>query len=228
MIATMLSVVIPTLNAADTLAETLAAVGGAADLVGQIVVADGGSRDGTAALAVARGAELVAAPPGRGAQLAAGAAAAQGDWLLFLHADTRLQAGWAGAAADFMADPANRRRAAAFRFALDDPRPAARWLEAIVARRCRWFGLPYGDQGLLIAGAFYRELGGFRALALFEDVDLARRIGRRRLVMLPVPALTSARRYRRDGYIGRVTRNGACFALYLVGLPPRWIARLYG
>jgi rSAM/selenodomain-associated transferase 2 len=225
MIGIMVSVVIPTLNAADQLADTLARLG---PPVGQIIIADGGSRDETAAVAAANGAELVVAPRGRGAQLAAGARAARGDWLLFLHADTRLEAGWAAVAAAFMDDPANARRAAAFRFALDDSCPAARRLEAIVARRCRWLALPYGDQGLLISRAFYDALGGFRALPLFEDVDLVRRIGRRRLVMLRVPAVTSANRYRQAGYARRIARNGACLTLYILGLPPRWIARLYG
>ncbi len=229
MIVAMLSVVIPTLNVADQMAETLARLGPVGSpAVAQVVVADGGSRDGTAAVAAANGEELVAAPRGRGAQLAAGARAAQGDWLLFLHADTRLEAGWAAVAGTFMAEPANARRAAAFRFALDDCRPAARRLEAIVARRCRWLALPYGDQGLLISRAFYSELGGFRALPLFEDVDLVRRIGRRRLVMLLVPAVTSANRYRQEGYARRIARNGACLTLYMLGLPPRWIVRLYG
>jgi rSAM/selenodomain-associated transferase 2 len=228
----VLSIVIPTLNAADTLGATLAALdGGDASTPNvparEILVVDGGSNDGTPALAETLGARVVAGPLGRGRQLIAGAEAAKGDWLLFLHADTRLEPGWAGVAAAFMDDPANAERAGYFRFALDDPAPAARRVERLVAWRCRRLGLPYGDQGLLIARSFYEALGGYRPLAMMEDVALIRRIGRRRLVPLEATALTSARRYERDGYIARPARNLLCLGLYFLGLPPRLIARLY-
>ncbi len=221
-----LSVVIPAFDAAAAIGAVLEAA--AAEGRGaEVIVTDGGSNDGTAALARGAGARVIEAPLGRGKQLAAGARAAGRGWLLFLHADTRLRPGWGEAAARFMADPANADRAAAFRFALDDGRRAARRLERIVALRNRWLGLPYGDQGLLIRREFYHRLGGFRPLPLMEDVDLVRRIGRRRLTMLDVEALTSASRYRR-GYLRRIARNTLCLALYFSGLPPRWIARLYG
>lgn len=222
----MLSLVIPTLNAARFLPTTLAALG---ERPGgsEIVICDGGSGDGTVAIAHEYGARVVAAPRGRGPQLIAGAQAARGDWLLFLHADTRLEAGWSRAAADFCAAPAAAERAAYFRFALDDRSAAARRLEALVALRCRWFGLPYGDQGLLISAALYRALGGYRPLMLMEDVDLVRRLGRRRLHGLAHPAVTSAARYR-DGYVRRSARNLACLSLYFAGVAPARIARLYG
>ena len=127
-----------------------------------------------------------------------------------------------------MADPANARRGAAFRFALDDPALAARRVEALVAWRCRLFGLAYGDQGLLIAREFYQSLGGFKPLALMEDVDLVRRIGHRRIVILEAKATTSAARYQRTGYVRRSLRNMACLGLYLLGVDGRVIARLYG
>lgn len=220
------TVVIPTLDAARLLGSTLAKLqGGFA--VAEIIVADGGSRDETCALAAASGARVVAAPRGRGSQLLAGADAATGEWLLFLHADTQLEDGWQRAVAAFVADPDNGERAAFFRFALDDASAGARRLERAVAWRCRTLGLPYGDQGLLIAAAFYRRLGGFRPMPIMEDVDLARRIGRRRLVMLPLAAVTSAERWRRDGWIARSARNLLCLALYFLGLPPRAIAALY-
>ncbi len=225
----MLTIVIPTLDAADALAVLLGALA-QADGHGfevEIVVADGGSRDATAACAEAAGARVIAAPCGRGRQLAAGAEAARGDWLLFLHADTVPGTGWAEAVGHFMEAPGNRRRAAAFRFGLDDPRPAARRLERLVAWRCRALGLPYGDQGLLLAHDFYDELGGFPPLPLMEDVALVRRIGRRRLVMLDVAALTSAARYQAGGYLARPLRNLVCVGLYFLGLPPGLIARLY-
>ena len=222
-----MSVVIPTLDAADELAATLAALAGAR-LVGEIIVADGGSSDDSVAVAGAAGARIVSAPKGRGTQLAAGAAAASGDWLLFLHADCSLAPGWEQAVDTFVTAPGAADRAGYFAFAIDDASRAARRLERIVAWRCRVLGLPYGDQGLLIARALYQAVGGFAALPLMEDVEFARRLGRRRLVPLGAPAYASARRYREGGYIRRPLRNLICLALYFLGVPARHIARLYG
>jgi rSAM/selenodomain-associated transferase 2 len=224
-----LSVVIPVLDGAVPLPSCIAALaeGRHGGLIGEILVVDGGSRDGTPEIAVAEGARLVEAPRGRGTQLAAGGAAALGDWLLFLHADTRLTPGWSTTVAAFIEDKANEESAGYFGLRLDDDAPAARRLEHMVRLRCRWLGLPYGDQGLLLARRFYQRLGGFRAMPLMEDVDLVRRIGRRRLRALDVTAITSAARYRRDGYLARPLRNLACLSLYYLGMPPRLIARLY-
>lgn len=226
MTAGNLSIVIPALDAAATLPGTLVAV--RAWPGAEIVVADGGSNDATVAITEAAGAKVVRAPRGRGAQLAAGAAAAHGDWLLFLHADSVPEPGWVAAVAAFIADPANAMRAGAFALRFDDPALAARRLERIVVWRTRCLGLPYGDQGLLIAKTFYDSLGGFRPLVLMEDVDLAGRIGKRRLALLPAAVLTSAVRYRREGWYRRPLRNLVCLALYYLGLPPRLIARVYG
>ena len=221
------SVVIPTLNAAGTLPPTLAMLRGAAS-VREVIVADGGSSDKTAAHARAAGARVLVAPRGRGSQLAAGAAAATGDWLLFLHADCRLEPGWEAAVDIFLAVPKAQSRAGYFEFTLEDEAPAARRLESIVAWRCRVLALPYGDQGLLIARTLYDAVGGFRPLPLMEDVDLMRRLGRRRLARIGTRCLASARRYRRDGYLRRPLRNLLCLALYFAGVPPERIVRLYG
>ena len=218
-----LSVVIPTLNAAASLRATLASLHGADELL----VSDGGSSDGTRDVARSLGAKVVNSSSGRGRQLAAGAEQANGDWLLFLHADTTLEANWRPAIGAYMADPANQSRAAVFRFALDDASPAARRLERMVAWRTNALALPYGDQGLLIKRDFYRSLGGFRALPLMEDVDLVRRIGRRRLVTLPIAARTSATRWRTEGWAARSIRNVTCLSLYFLGVPPRLLHRLY-
>lgn len=219
-----LDIVIPCLNATGTLPATLAALGPG----GAVIVVDGGSADGSAALARAAGAVVVEAPRGRGPQLAAGAAAGRAPWLLFLHADTRLGPGWRAAVQRHVADPANRERAGYFRLRFDSPAPLARRWERAVAWRSRALGLPYGDQGLLIARSFYERLGGIRPLPLMEDVDLVRRIGRRRLVALEADALTSAERYERDGWLLRPARNLTCLSLYFAGVSPRLIQRLYG
>jgi rSAM/selenodomain-associated transferase 2 len=222
-----ISAVIPTLNAAATLPETLGALCSSA-MLGEVIVADGGSSDETAACAVAAGARVVAAPRGRGGQLAAGAAAASGNWLLFLHADCRLEPGWERAVGAFLRAPVAEARAGYFDLALDDPAPAARRLERIVAWRCRFLALPYGDQGLLIARRLYDAVGGFAPLPLMEDVDLVRRLGRRRLARIGARCVASAWRYRRDGYLRRPLRNLMCLSLYFAGVPPARIVRLYG
>jgi rSAM/selenodomain-associated transferase 2 len=217
----MLSIVVPTFNAAGTLEDCLRRLAEVRD----VVVVDGGSRDRTQAIAEAAGARVVLSERGRGAQLRLGAEAARGDWLLFLHADTRLGAGWREAAAMHM----QRRpdKAGCFRFRLDDPAWQARLIEAGVALRVWFLGLPYGDQGLLLPRSLYDSAGGYAPLRLMEDVDLVRRIGRRRLCVLEADALTSAARWRRDGWLRRSARNLACLLLHRFGMSADRVARLY-
>jgi hypothetical protein len=164
---------------------------------------------------------VVVAGRGRGRQLAQGVSVASGEWLLLLHGDTRLAPGWRQTI-----PPDNC--AGYFRFTLDSDDPRARRLERLVAVRCRLFALPYGDQGLLIHRDLLRQVGGIKALPLMEDVDLVRRLGRRRLIPLEVPAMTSAEKWQREGWYRRSLRNLGCLTLYFAGVPPRTIARLYG
>ena len=223
-----IDVVIPTLNAARTIARTIAALRAAELNSLSITVCDGGSHDESVAIARQEQVAVVMAPAGRGAQLAAGAAAGNAPWLLFLHADTVPGAGWAATVAAFIAHPANADRAGYFRLRFESSDPRARRVERLAAWRSRTFGLPYGDQGLLISRAFYRRIGGFRALPLMEDVDLARRIGQRNLMPLDADAVTSARRYEQDGWLLRPLRNLTCLGLFLAGVSPQVVARLYG
>ena len=218
------SAIIPTLNAAASLPATLAALTGQ---VAEIIIADGGSSDATREIAQASGAQVISAPRGRGPQLRAAAEAATQPWLLAIHADTRPEPGWQEAVANFIAQPKNATKATYFRFTLDDTAPEARRLEAMVAWRCRWLGLPYGDQGLLIAHAFYQALGGYEPIPLMEDVALIRRIGRKHLVALPTAFVTSAEKWQRDGWCARSARNLFCLSLWFAGVAPQRIAGFY-
>ncbi|HRD75092.1 MAG TPA: TIGR04283 family arsenosugar biosynthesis glycosyltransferase [Hyphomicrobiaceae bacterium] len=228
----MISVIIPTLDAQDGLAATLTALVPAVveGLVREVIVVDGGSADRSVEIADQAGCTIVRSERGRGQQLATGAAAARHPWLLFLHADTILEQGWERDGSAFieridsgLREPA----AAAFRFALDDLGIAPRILEAGVAARCALFRLPYGDQGLLIPKRLYDRIGGFSKVPLMEDVELVGRLKRSQLIMLRARAITSAIRYRRDGYLRRTLRNLSCLTLYYLRVPPGRIVRWY-
>lgn len=224
----MISVVIPTLNAAAHLPRALAAlmpgVGGA---IKQVIVADGGSDDETRAIAEEAGCDIVAAERGRAKQLRAGADAAKGKWLLFLHADTALAPGWVEETQRFIATPQSRKRAAVYKLAFDDTSAQARRVVFWARMRARVMRLPYGDQGLLISRFFYDGLGGYPDIPLMEDVEIMRRIGPSRLVLLETEAVTSAEKYRRDGYDKRAWRNLGLMARYLMGADPVELAKAY-
>jgi hypothetical protein len=150
---------------------------------------------------------------------------------LFLNADTVLEEGWERSATAFMrrVDHGERTPAAgAFAFRLDDKGLAPRLLERLIHLRCKLWPIPHGDQGLLIPRQLFDAVGGYRDLPVLADVDLARRLGRRRLAMLDARAITSPEPYRRDGYLLRSMRNQVCRALFGLGIPVNVIARLYG
>jgi rSAM/selenodomain-associated transferase 2 len=229
----MISVVIPTLNAETGLAAALTALVPATveGIVREVIVVDAGSTDRTAAIVEQSGAQFLVRSGGRGYQLLAGARRARFPWLLFLHADTVLEQGWEREANAFMDAVEARKRpaaAAAFRFALDDVGARPRTLEQLVRLRSGLFKLPYGDQGLLISKALYDEIGGHNPQPLMEDLDIVRRLKSRRMVMLRSRAVTSAQRYRRDGYVRRSLRNFACLILYFAGVRTGKIAGFYG
>jgi len=221
-----ISIVIPTLNAGRAIGPTLGAlVPGVADgLVREVVLADGGSTDSIAEIAEETGARLVEATRGRGSQLATGADAARGDWLLFLHADTVLPDGWAQAAATHM--QRHDEKAGYFRLSFDSERRYAHWTAGWANFRSRALGLPYGDQGLLISRRLYDEIGGFRDMPLMEDVAMSRAL-RGRLRCLGPAVTTSADRYEREGYWRRGWRNWGCLGLYFIGVSPEKIAHMY-
>lgn len=219
------SIVIPTLDAERCLQATLVAlVGGLeAGLIRELVVSDGGSRDATCAIALGAGAEVVEGARGRGAQLARGIAASKGEWVLLLHADTVLAPGWAGAVQDFIG---REERAGwfslSFRATGLAPRVVAGWANL----RSRLFGLPYGDQGLLVPRKLLEDVGGVPEIPLMEDVALARAL-KGRLAPVGAAVTTSAERYQREGWVRRSVKNGWQLARYLAGADPARLARTY-
>jgi hypothetical protein len=223
-----LAVIITTVPAETGLIATLRGVRAAGVEPAEIIVTDAGAGEDDTAFAQAIGAQVIlAARPGRGAQLVQGAGASAAPWLLFLDAGTVLGPGWADEIAAFAADPLGRGRAGYFRLVFDDPTPAARRLERVAAWRAGR-GLPIGAQGLVLSRDLHDRLGGFRALPLLEDADLARRIGRHRLMALETEAMVSAERYRRDGWLTRPARNAAVLGLWFLGVPPKRLRRLRG
>jgi rSAM/selenodomain-associated transferase 2 len=194
----------------------------------EIVVVDGGEADPALERLRDRRPDVhwLRSLRGRGAQMNCGARRARGRWLLFLHADTRLGAGWLEELR--RCDRCPGVVGGSFRFALDSRSRWARWIERGVQARVRLFDLPYGDQALFATCADFDALGGFRELPLMEDVDFVRRLRRRgRLAHAGVAALTSARRWERDGWLRRSMENVVLTLLFLAGVPPERLARRY-
>jgi len=224
--AELISVIIPTLNEAQRLGETLARVWGEPGV--EVIVADGGSSDGTGELAASQGARVVASRPGRGRQMNAGARIARGGLLLFLHADTLLPAGYVEAIRGAMGR--GNAVAGAFRLRLDVRSAGLRLVEVLTNLRCRLFQEPYGDQALFLRAATFREMGGFPESPILEDVMLVRRLKRRgRILLSPLPALTSARRWQRLGIVKTTLLHRAVMLAHACGIGPEiivaWLRR---
>ncbi|MFA7346352.1 MAG: TIGR04283 family arsenosugar biosynthesis glycosyltransferase [Desulfurivibrionaceae bacterium] len=220
-----ISIIIPTLNETACIGETVAGLVGQPGV--EVIVADGGSKDRTVAEAKAAGARVIDAPVGRGSQQNQGARAAHGNILLFLHADTRLPEDFAKQIHAALAQPGIV--AGAFRFAVGANGRRFRLLERCANWRAGWFGLPYGDQALFLPAARFQAMGGFREIALLEDVELVLRLGKMgRIALLPTPALTSPRRWQRLGLVRTTMVNQLILLGFFCGISPDRLARWYG
>ena len=192
----------------------------------QIVVVDGDPAGGTIRAIHRDGVMGLTAPPGRGSQQNAGAAAARGEYLLFLHADTRLPAGAFAEAARLLE---TRAELAAFSLAIRSESRLLRAIAAAATWRSRLFSLPYGDQALCLRRDLFAAMGGFCDIPVMEDVELVRCLRRAggRVAVSPLRVTTSARRWLAEGPLFATARNLALLAGYSLGVAPARLARFY-
>ena len=221
-----LSVVIPTLNEAETIGGSVnsALLAGA----GQVIIADGGSNDDTLAIAASVGAtETVRSLPGRGIQLNAGSVFARGEFILFLHADNHLNS-----------DSLNQICRAveskpglvwgAMRQRIDSEQAIYRLLEYGNAFRVRWRGLPFGDQAIFVRRSVYKRVGGFPEVQLMEDVELAQKLRKIQWpLLIPGHVIVSPRRWQAKGVLRQTIRNQFLQIAHAVGVSPDRLAKHY-
>jgi rSAM/selenodomain-associated transferase 2 len=223
--APLLSVVIPTLNEAASVGALLSDLA-AVRVPYEAIVADGGSTDETIRISERAGARIVIAKTGRGIQLREGSETARARLLCFLHADVRLDADVAARLSQLaLARPDNP---CAFRLRIESRVFLFRLVEAGANCRTRLFGLPYGDQGLVLRREQYDAVGGYPAIPLMEDVAMARSLRRITRVRLLDEALTvSPRRWQREGVVRRTLRNWILLGRYLAGASPEQLVAAY-
>ena len=219
-----ISVVIPTLNEAANIKETVRLAQNARNV--EVVVVDGGSRDGTTAIAGRLGALVLAAEASRARQMNVGAATATGDILLFLHADTHLPEGYDGQVRGALSQP--DAVAGAFALGIDSPLPSLRIMEFVANWRSRYLQKPYGDQALFLAAETFRTVGGYPDLPIMEDFELVSRLKKKgRIIVLPASVTTSARRWLHFGVWKTWFVNQSAITAYFLGIAPGTIARFY-
>ena len=221
-----ISVVVPVLDEADALAHSLGPLQSARGQDVEVVVVDGGSRDRTRHVASPLCDRLVDAPRGRARQMNAGAAAAHGTVLMFLHADTRLPAGWLESVWDALGH--GTCEWGRFDVRLDGSHPMLRVVERAMNLRSRLTGIATGDQAIFVTTNVFREIGGFPDIALMEDVALSHALRKRSPpVCLRPEAITSSRRWERHGIARTIILMWRLRLEYALGGDPERLARLY-
>lgn len=222
----LLSIIIPTLNEEASIGKTLKALSAWASANTEVIVADGGSEDSTTAIAQHFGARVVVSERGRGNQLHCGAQNARGENLLFLHADTTCsrdatESMEAVLSTDLTIAGGN------FDVCFDGQTRAACFMTWLYPKLGK-LGLCYGDSGIFVRASVYKQIGGFRPIPLFEDLDFVRRLKKAgRMVHLPVAVVTSSRRFENRSFALTFARWSILQSLYWLGVPPRILNQLY-
>ena len=221
---TSISVIIPALNEASAIGATLRRIPRIDDI--EVIVVDGGSCDSTVSVAESLGARVIQTSGGRAHQMNSGAAAARGEILLFLHADTHLPGDFPRLVRETLSRP--EVVVGAFRLRIDSPRRSLRVVEALSNFRSSWLKMPYGDQALFLRARYFRTAVGFSELPIMEDFEFVRRLGRwGRIALAPAAVVTSARRWERFGVLRATLLNQAIILAYLLGISPARLAHWY-
>ncbi len=219
-----LSVIIPVLNEAETIAQTLQHLQAPAV---EIILVDGGSSDPTVAIAKERGAKVIlSAEPGRAIQMNTGAKYATAETLLFLHADTELPKNYRQLVQETLAKP--KTVAGAFQLKIKGQNPLLRLIEKGVNARSRFLQMPYGDQGIFLKKETFENIGGFPLLPIMEDFQLVLTLKKQGSVRLAAgPVLTSARRWEKLGVIKTTLINQRVIIGYFLGISPKQLKQWY-
>ena len=200
------SIIIPTINEANNLPLLLSDL---SDIhkEGEILIVDCGSEDRTIDIADIYGAKVYKSKErNRGLQLDIGAKKSKGEWLIFLHADTRLTNDWFTKVISVLKGDKNF--IYYFKFKINDKKIIYRVLEILVNFRSKYFKQPYGDQGLIIHKSIYLKNNGFRNIPLMEDVDFLRRLNNKKdLKQLNLPIFTSSRKWERTNIFLQAYKN---------------------
>jgi rSAM/selenodomain-associated transferase 2/rSAM/selenodomain-associated transferase 1 len=219
-----ISIIIPAINEADHIANTLESIGPGNKM--EVIVVDGGSKDDTVRIAKSLGAKVITSAPPRARQMNRGADQATGDVLVFLHADTRLPEKFEDVVFSSFKQP--KMVAGAFELRMDSPMPGFRFIERLANWRSRCLKMPYGDQAIFLPSKLFHELGGFLDIPIMEDFELVRRLQKKgNIIILPVPVFTSPRRWLKFGILKTTLINQLVIAAYVIGIGPEVIARWY-
>ncbi|MHC5737162.1 TIGR04283 family arsenosugar biosynthesis glycosyltransferase [Nostoc sp.] len=222
--AAKISIIIPAINEAENIKKAIATT--QANLNIEVIVVDGGSSDDTVAIAQSLNVKVISSSPGRAVQMNAGAVAASGEILLFLHADTRLPTGFDDMIRTALQQP--RSVAGAFKLRIDASLLSLRWVEWGVNVRSHFYQMPYGDQAIFLTKEVFQQIGSFPELPIMEDFELMRRLKRiGRIVIIPTPVVTSARRWLQKGVLKTTLLNQLVIIAYLFGVSPEQIRSWY-